>query len=229
MRDVDHWYACFSVELPEVKPPTSSLPREEKQIGVDAGLKNLLALSSGEIMENPRWFRKTEKRLAKGQRNLSRKEKASNNQEKQRIKVARLHRKVRNQRKDLHHKISRKLVKKYDLVVFENLTIRNMVRNPHFAKSIADAGWGQLIRFTQYKAEEAGIWVECVNPKGISQVCSGCGRAVSKTLGVRVHECPYCELTLDRDVNAAINILKRSYPGQELPAEPVRHVPLGNG
>ncbi|MFX0067699.1 MAG: RNA-guided endonuclease InsQ/TnpB family protein [Promethearchaeota archaeon] len=228
-RDVDHWYACFSVELPEAKPFTPDLPREEKQIGVDVGLKNLLALSSGEIVENPCWFRRTEKMLAKEQRNFSRKEKGSNNREKQRIKVARLHRRVRNQRKDFHHKISRRLVNAYDLIVFENLMITNMVKNQHLSKSIADAGWGQLIRFTQYKAEEAGMRVECVNPRGTSQVCSGCGIAVTKTLGVRIHECPCCELRLDRDVNAAINILKRSPSGQELPAGPVRHIPLGNG
>ncbi|MFX1485965.1 MAG: RNA-guided endonuclease InsQ/TnpB family protein [Promethearchaeota archaeon] len=228
-RDIDHWYACFSVELPEVKPSTTPFLREVRQIGVDVGLKNLLALSSGEIVENPRWFRRTEKKLAKEQRSLSRKEKRSNNREKQRIKVGQLHRKVRNRRNDFHHKISRELVNTYDLIVFENLTIKNMVKNPHLAKSIADAGWGQLIRFTQYKAEEAGTRVECVNPRGTTQICSRCGSVVSKTLAVRVHECPYCELTLDRDVNSAINILNRSPSGQELPVGPVRHIPLGNG
>ncbi|MFX0096350.1 MAG: RNA-guided endonuclease InsQ/TnpB family protein [Candidatus Hodarchaeota archaeon] len=228
-RDVDRWYACFSVELPEGKPSTTCLLREVKQIGIDVGLKSLLTLSSGGIVENPRWFKRTEKKLAKGQRSLSRKRKGSNNREGQRIKVARLHRRVRNQRKDFHHKISRELVKTYDLIVFENLTIKNMVKNPHLAKSIADAAWGQLIRFTQYKAEEAGMRVKYVAPRGTSQVCSGCGSIISKTLAVRVHECPYCELVLDRDVNAAINILGRSSSGQELPVEPVRHIPLGNG
>jgi len=228
-RDVDHWYACFSVELAKVKPSAIHLLREAKQIGVDIGLRSLLALSSGGIVENPRWFKRTEKKLAKKQRNLSRKKKGSNNRERQRIRVAQLHRKVRNQRKDFHHKISRELVKTYNLIVFENLQITNMVKNPHLAKSIVDAGWGQLIRFTQYKAEEAGTRVKCVDPKGTTQVCSGCGSVVSKTLAIRVHECPFCELTLDRDVNAAINILKRSPSGQELPVEPVRHIPLGNG
>jgi putative transposase len=227
-HDADHWYVCFSLELPDVKLPSSHPQREAKRVGVDVGLESLLALSNGEMVGNPRWFKKTEKKLAKEQRNLSRKKKGSNNLMKQRIKVARIYRKVRSQRRDFHHKVSRGLVDKYDLIVFENLKIKNMIKSPHHAKFIIDAGWGQLISFTQYKAEEAGIEVECVNPKGTTQVCSGCGCVVSKTISTRTHECPYCELTLDRDVNAAINILNRSSSGQELPVEPVRHISLEN-
>lgn len=226
-RDVDHWYASISVELPD----HATNPKKEIShvVGVDVGLSHLLTLSNGEKVENPRWFRYTEKKLAKAQRTLTKKQKGSKNRVNQRVKVAKLHRKVRNQRKDFHHKISRDLVNYYDLVVFEDLTISNMVKNPHLAKSISDAGWGQLIHFTQYKAAEAGAWVECVNPNGTTQLCSYCGERVPKTLAARIHQCPYCGLTLDRDTNAAVNILKRSSSGQGLPGVPVGQTPLGTG
>ena len=116
--------------------------------------------------------------------------------------------------------------------------ITNMVKNHHLAKSISDAGWDQLMRFTQYKAEEAGSMVEYVNAYGTTQVCSRWGKIVPKTLATRIHRCPYCGLVLDRDINSATEILDRSVlhslslSGQELPVEPAhykRHVPLGNG
>jgi len=102
------------------------------------------------------------------------------------------------------------LVDKYDHIVFEDLQIQNMVQNHHLAKSISDAGWSQLINFTKSKAECAGKVVELVNPKNTSQNCSGCGNSVPKDLSVRTHSCPFCGLELDRDHNAAINILRRS-------------------
>jgi putative transposase len=235
-RDVDHWYACFTVELPE-KPliPPSDITTAG---GVDVGLTHLLALNTGELIENPRWFRTSEKKLAKEQRKLSRKKKGSHSRNKQRVKVARVHRTIRNQRKDFHHQLSRQLVDKYELIVYEDLTITNMVKNHHLVKSISDAGWDQLMRFTQYKAEEAGSWVEYVNAYGTTQVCSRCGKLVPKTLAMRMHRCPYCGLVLHRDTNSATEILDRSVlhswslSGQELPVEPAhykRHVPLGNG
>jgi len=153
--------------------------------------------------------------------------------EQQRIKVARVHRSIRNQRKDFHHKLSRQLVDRYDLIVYEDLMISNMTKNHHLAKSITDASWDQLMRFTWYKAEEAGSWVEYVSAYGTTQVCSRCGKSVPKTLATRIHRCPYCGLMLDRDINSATEILDRSVlhslSGQELPVEPVRHAPLGDG
>jgi putative transposase len=159
-RDVDHWYACFSVALPDPVPPESSQRAIQKAIGVDVGLTNLLTFNNGDTIDNPRWLRHSEKQLVKEQRRKDRKlKKGSRNRHKQNTKVARLHRKIRNQRKDFHHKLSRKLVDDYDLVVYEQLRITNMVKNHHLAKSISDAGWGQLMRFTEYKAEEAGTLV----------------------------------------------------------------------
>ncbi len=207
-RNVDHWYACFAVELPD--PAPRSQREIKKAIGVDVGLKSLLTLNNGETIDNPRWFRNSEKKVAKEQRRKDRKVKGSNNRYKQNTKVAQLHRKIRNQRKDFHHKISRKLVDSYDLIVYENLKITNMVKNPHLAKSISDAGWGQLMCFTEYKAAEAGTFVEYVNAYNTTQLCSRCGKIVPKTLATRIHSCPYCGLELARDHNSAITILARS-------------------
>ncbi|MFX1465683.1 MAG: RNA-guided endonuclease InsQ/TnpB family protein [Promethearchaeota archaeon] len=228
-RDVDHWYACFSVELPDPVPLTQQ--RELKNvIGVDVGLKNFLALHTGESIDNPRWLRNSEKKVAKEQRRKDRKVKGSNNRYKQNTKVARVHRKIRHQRKDFHHKISRTLVDSYDLIVYENLTITNMVKNRHVAKSISDAGWRQLMCFTEYKAEEAGTLVEYVSANNTTQLCSRCGQFVPKTLATRIHNCPYCGLDVARDHNSAITILNRSQhyldsqsscSGQGLPVEPV--------
>jgi len=226
-RDVDHWYACFSVELPDPDPQRQK--GIKNAIGVDVGLKSLLTLNNGQTIANPRWFRNSEKKVAKEQRRKARKRKGSHNRHKQNRKVAQVHRKIRHQRKDFHHKLSRKLVDSYDLIVYENLTITNMVKNHHLAKSISDAGWGQLMCFTEYKAEEAGILVEYVSAYNTTQLCSRCGKLVPKTLATRIHRCPYCGLDLTRDHNSAITILQRSRyyvaslssSGQGLPVEPV--------
>jgi putative transposase len=231
-RDVDHWYACFTVELPDSEPE-SQQRAIQKAIGVDVGLKSLLTLNTGDTIDNPRWLRNSEKQVAKEQRRQARKQKGSNNRYKQNRKVAREHRKIRNQRKDFHHKLSRKLVDSYDLIVYEKLTITNMVKNHNVAKSISDAGWGQLIWFTEYKAEEAGTLVEYVSAYNTTQLCSRCGKLVPKTLATRIHSCPYCGLDVARDHNSAITILRRSThyvasrsslsasSGQGLPVEPV--------
>jgi len=158
------------------------------------GLEKFAALSDGSIIENPRHLRKTEERLKRAQRELSRKEKGSRNRERVRRKLAKLHAKVGNQR----------------MVAVEELNIKGMVKNHHLAKSISDAGWGEFISMLEYKAGEAGTKLVKVNPSGTSQKCSRCGMTVPKELSERVHCCPYCGLTLDRDVNAARNILKRA-------------------
>jgi putative transposase len=204
-RDVDRWYACFVVELPDavrVTPKTA--------VGVDVGVTHLAALSTGETFENPKHLRRAEKKLAREQRRLSRKKKGSRNRGKQRLRVARAHRNVRNQRLDFMHKLSRRLVDAYDLIAFEDLRVGNMLQNHHMTRSISDASWSMLQWCTAYKAEEAGKAVAFVAPNGTSQECSSCGAIVEKDLAVRTHRCPICGLALDRDVNAAINILKRA-------------------
>ena len=215
-RDVDQWYVTFVVELPDMVVEKKEL---KSAVGIDLGLNEIATLSTGEKVENPRWLRRSEKKLAKVQRRLSRKKKGSKNRQKQKTVVAKTHRKIRNQRTDFNHKISRELVNHYDLIIFEDLKVKNMLKNPYLAKSISDASWNQLVNFTTYKAEWAGGVVELVNPNGTSQLCSGCGIEVKKSLAARTHHCPYCGLMMDRDENAALNILNRGLKkiGQGLP------------
>ena len=222
-RDVDQWYVTFTCEVDNI-----SLPPINKSIGIDVGLKSLITTSTGEQIPPPKFLRKSEKKLVKAQRSLSNKKKGSSNRNKQRIEVALIHRHIRNQRKDFNHKLSRELVNNYNLIVFEKLQIQNMVKNHKLAKSIIDASWYQLIQFTQYKAEYAGRNVELVDPRNTTQNCSGCGAKVPKDISVRTHQCPECDLTLDRDHNAAINILNKAVGttvqacGGDLNREPVK-------
>jgi len=205
-KDIDQWYVTFSCEID--KPIL--LVEIRTETGIDVGLKSLLTMSNGEQIEPPEFLRESEDKLKQEQKRLSRKKKRSHNKNHQRIIVAKVHRKIRNQRKDFAHKTSRILVETYDHIVFEDLQIRNMVQNHCLAKSISDAGWSQLIGFTKAKAECAGKVVELVKPRNTSQNCSSCGNSVPKDLSVRVHICPFCGLEMDRDHNAAINILKIS-------------------
>ncbi|MDQ0195332.1 RNA-guided endonuclease InsQ/TnpB family protein [Paenibacillus wynnii] len=199
------YYACFSCEVERQHLSSSS-----KQVGVDLGLMHLAVTSDGETIESPRHLRKSEKRLKRLQREVSRKKKGSTRRKKAVRILARLHEKVANQRKDHAHNVSRELVNQYGLIAFEKLNVQNMIKNHHLAKSIADAGWNQLVQFTTYKAESAGRVVVQVDPRNTSQLCSNCGEIVKKALSVRVHSCDHCGYTADRDVNAAINILQRA-------------------
>ena len=207
-KEIDRWYACFSVEYEPVK---KLIP--DKAIGIDMGIKSFATLSNGEIIDNPKYLRKSEERLITKQRQLSQKKKGCKNRKKARIKVAKLHCKVRNQRNDFHHKVSRKIVDTYGFIVVENLHIKGMVRNHHLAKSISDAGWRQFLNYLTYKAEEAGCLVEKVSPHYTSINCSVCGEPVPKTLAQRIHRCPFCKTVMDRDHNAAQNILLKSTAG----------------
>lgn len=208
-RDNRQWYACFVVELPDRMP---ELKTPEHPIGIDLGLKNLITISNGEQVSPPKFLRLSEQKLINAQKLLSRKTKGSNNRIKQRNKVASIHQHIREQRKDFAHQLSRNLVNRFDHIVFEDLSIQNMLQNHHLAKSISDASWSQLVAFTKYKAEEAGIIVETVNPYNTSQACSSCGGIVQKGLAERIHSCS-CGLVLDRDLNAALNVLNKSTLG----------------
>ena len=211
-RDGDHWHVLFSV----VMDPEPPLEPTGQSIGIDVGLKSLITLSNGEQIEPPQYLRQSEEKLIKAQRSLTRKKKGSSNRNKQRIKVARIHRKIRNQRKDFTHKLSKTLIDTYDTIVFEKLQIQNMVKNHHLAKSIMDAGWGQLVDFTKYKAEYAGRLVKQVNPRKTSMECCVCGNIQQMPLSQRIYNCPECGNVMDRDHNAAINIKRRGI-GQVMP------------
>ena len=197
------WYAFVCCEV-EAQPGEKPF----KDVGVDLGLNSFAVLSDGTRIENPRYYRSSERRLARLQRSLSRKDKKSRNRERARLRVARLHEKVENRRCDFLHKASRAVADSYGTVYVEDLKIRNMVRNHRLAKSIQDAGWGRFVGMLCYKEEESGGRVVFVDPCGTSQRCCGCGEAVVKSLSDRVHECPFCGLSLDRDLNASRNILE---------------------
>ena len=218
-QEGDQWYVCFSVELPDPEP------KEIKtSVGVDVGINTLATLSDGTEIGNPKTLNKYDSKLRKAHRDLSQKKKGSSNRNKQKIVLAGIYRKVRNARKDHLHKASRILADAYDQIIFEDLQIKNMVKNHHLARSIHDASWGILISLTTYKAEEAGGIVELVNPRNTSKQCSVCGCIQSMPLSQRTYRCPDCGAVMGRDHNAAINIKNRYVPtdcGELTPVEMV--------
>lgn len=197
------WFACFSCieDVPERQKVN------DKKIGIDVGLEHFANLSDGTIIDNPRFLIKSEKRLVVLQRRLSRTEKGSVGRKDARLKVATLHEKIGNQRRDFLHKLSCHIVKSYGMIAIEDLNIRSMVRHPYLAKHISDASWGAFGNMVRYKAESANGELSEVNPRKTSQMCSQCKNEVPKTLAQRWHRCPYCGIELHRDLNAAKNIL----------------------
>jgi putative transposase len=204
IEEVDGWYVCFSCADVPVQP----LPLTGEETGIDVGLESFLTLANGEQVENPRHSRKAEKALAKAQRRKDRRKRGSKRRRKAVLLLRKRYQKVARQRRDFHHKTARSLLKQYDTVYFESLQVANMAQNPHLAKSIYDAGWGQFCSILTFKAENAGKRAVAVPPAYTSQRCSGCGVAVQKGLSVRWHACPDCGASLHRDHNAALNILR---------------------
>jgi len=198
------WYACFNVEV----EPTP-LPETERAVGVDVGLSSFATLNTGQKIANPRFFRTDEKALVKAQRRLAKAEKGTPSRRKCRKVVAHIHERIAHRRYDFCHQEARKLVNMHGVLAFEALQIGNMMQHHCLAKSIADVAWGQFVRITTDKAACAGRRVAHVDPRYTSQDCSGCGQRVPKPLSQRVHQCPACQLVMDRDQNAAINILRR--------------------
>lgn len=199
------WYVSFSVEVePRRLPPTAHV------VGVDMGLESFLTTSDGEKVENPRFFRRDEADLKRAQKLKDAAKNAQKWGENRHRKKAlsRIHERIRFRREDFAHKRSRELIDRYQVIAFEELEPQQMGRNRGMRKSIADVAWTQLIEYTCNKAEEAGRMVVLINPRNTSKMCSSCGELVEKDLSVRVHECPHCGLVLDRDRNAAINILR---------------------
>jgi putative transposase len=197
------WFACFSCEV-EPEP----LPLNEKATGVDVGISKFLTLSDDTRIPNPDFFRKEEKALAKAQRRLSKCEKGTPEYKRALRVVQRIHERIRNKRDDFIHKLSLWLIRSFGIICFEKLNIKGMLKNHCLAKAISDCAWAQLVRYTLYKAESAGRVCVLVDPRYTTKMCSRCGCIIEISLSERTFNCPHCGLALDRDVNAAINILR---------------------
>jgi putative transposase len=197
------YYASFLCEV-DTKP----LKKSKNKIGIDLGIKSLVVTSSGETIENQNFYRKLEKKLAYEQRQLSKKKKGSNNKNKQRIKVAKVYETISNKRKDYLHKISKKLIDENQVIIAESLSVKNMMSNHCLAKSIADAGWDELLRQLKYKSEWYGrtfYQIDKFFPS--SKTCNHCQFVLDNlSLKEREWDCPSCGKHNDRDLNAALNI-----------------------
>jgi putative transposase len=195
-----------------VRTSVNPLPSTGNMVGIDVGLKDLFILSNGIAANNPRWFRKNQSKLAKAQKHLSRKKRGSVRYEKQRLKVARIHEKIANQRSYFTHNMSSSIVKNFDVIVTEDLNISGMKKS-NLGKSISDASWSEFIRQLGYKSRWYGksfIKIDRFYPS--SQICSSCGhRDGKKTLDIREWTCSNCGTEHDRDLNAANNILVKGY------------------
>lgn len=212
IREPDGWYVCFTCAAVPLRP----LPSTGIDTGIDLGLKTFLVCADGASVSNPRCFRRAERAIQKAHRRVSRRKAGSKRRAKAVAYLGKKYQKVRRQRRDHHHKTSLALLRAYDTIYFENLQVANLMRNRYLAKSINDAAWGRFCVILVRKAAYAGKRVMAVPPAFTSQDCSGCGERVPKSLSVRTHVCPSCGLLLDRDENAARNILLR---GQKLDSD----------
>jgi putative transposase len=203
---LSNWYACFVCEVePKILPPSAEV------VGIDLGLTTFATLSNEEIIERQRWMKQDEKELKRIQRKISKLDKGTPERKKSIKALNHVHMRIKNRRNNFAHQESRKLVNRFGLIVYEKLNIRNMQFDNFrtINKGIVDVAWGQFVNFTSYKAESAGRSVVLVDPRNTSQQCFKCGSIVKKDLSIRIHDCPNCGLKIDRDLNAACNILAR--------------------
>jgi putative transposase len=200
-RENGMYYACFSVVLlPE------PLPANGNAVGIDVGLESFAVTSNGEVLDNPRWYRRAQKRLRRAQRKVSRRVRDSHRRRKAIRLLAKLHKHVFNQRHDFQHKSSHEIVRDNGAIFVEDLNLKGLAGGM-LAKSVHDVGWGSFINKLSYKAECAGRWFEKIDPRGTSQRCP-CGNPVPKKLSHRVHRCLACGLNTARDHASALEILR---------------------
>ncbi len=198
------WFVSITAETKETVEPTQN----KNKVGIDLGLNSFAHDSDNNRIDHPGCLNKSLKKLAKEQRRLSKKKKGSNNRKKQKVRVARVHEKIVNQRDDFLHKLSRQYIDNCGNIAVEDLKITNMVKNHYLSRSITDASWSRFIQMLEYKAESAGVQVVKVEARNTIQVCSQCGNIVKKSLAVRTHKCS-CGFVADRDYNSALNILRQ--------------------
>ena len=203
LRKPSGWFVLLQIDLPEQSVEKST----NAPAGVDIGITHALALSDGTSFDSPKYLQASLKKLRVFQRAVSRKQRGGKNRHKADQRVARLHEHIANQRFDWWHKTTRQLVNDYGAIALEDMSLKFMLRNGNLSRSAHDVGLGMFRTMLDYKAIDAGVEIVTVDPQNTSQVCSGCGCLVQKSLSVRIHSCPECGLTLDRDINAARNIL----------------------
>ncbi len=213
------WFACVQIEDPkqeerQVKPLPNT---ERKAVGIDMGIKSFAVDSSSKFIDNPRFLKKTANKLAFLQRKLARKEKGSNRRNKVKLRLNNVYEHLQNQRKDFAHKLSYWYVKNYGIIAVEKLNTQGMAKNHKLSKSTYDSAWSQFMFFLSYKAESAGRILVKVPPKNTTQKCSVCGKLSKEhlDLSVRIFKCSYCGIELDRDYNAARNIVIKALSGRE--------------
>jgi putative transposase len=219
-QEADGWYACLSCA--EVPTDTEPLPSTGHETGIDVGLKVFLVTADATGVETPRHYQEAEQQLFKAQRQVSRRKKGSNHRTKAMALLKRKHQQEQSQRRDSHHQTALALVRQFDTIYLEELQVHILVGNRYIAKSINDASWRQFRAILTFKAAWAGKRVVAVPAQYTGPDCSGCGKRVRKSLSVRTHVYPSCGLVLDRDVNAALNMLhrgqRRSGAGQTVQA-----------
>ncbi|MEG4013005.1 MULTISPECIES: RNA-guided endonuclease InsQ/TnpB family protein [unclassified Microcoleus] len=204
VRRADGYYVqfCIDAERNEKREPTG------RTIGLDFGLTYFYTDSDGNTVENPRHLRKSQRSLKKLNRRLSKTQKGSKNRVKARNRLSRKHLKVSRRRKDFAVKLARCVIQSNDLVAYEDLSVRNMVKNRKLSKSISDAAWTAFRNWVEYFGKVFGVATVAVPPHYTSQNCSNCGKVAKKSLSQRTHICPHCGFVLERDWNAARNILE---------------------
>ena len=220
-REGERWFAIVQSEQ-EPQP----LPETEEAVGLDVGLTSFVVDSEGNEIENPRCAEKSADKMAKLQQSLARAVKGSNNYRSLKDKIAKMHKRINCQRDDFLHKLSRTYVNSFDIICVEDLDVKGLKENGYnnsMHRSIHDASWSKFIFMLSYKAQSAGRKLIKVDPRNTTQRCSACGSHVKKDLYVRVHVCPYCGFSCNRDYNASRNIL---ITGMEQPVEPIEPKPL---